>query len=215
MQGRLRIYPGVEPGRISQIIRSWVNSHRIGNVEAGFSDLLTVSFKQVPRLWIMMKYHALVRSILMVVKNGVLGHKNCKDAFQMMFMQQPGLVKSSKEKILLFQLSSGLRVLLTWYRAYAKAGKIRAKLLKRATATQRKVLDNAIKDLELKNKEPDDEENHMDRPDDDDNNDDDGNNDDKNVGSLQKNAKQNGHTGIVPKHKEEDEEKDVKPEVVP
>ena len=90
-------------------------------------------------------------------------------------------------------------------------------MLKRATATQRKVLDNAIKDLELKNKESDDEENHMDRPDDDDNNDDDddGNNDDKNVGSLQKNAKQNGHNGIVPKRKEEDEEKDVKPEAVP
>ena len=138
MKGRLRIYPGVEPGRISQIIRSWVNSHRIGNVEAGFSDLLTVHFKQVPRLWIMIKYHALVRSILMVVKNGVLGHKNCKDAFQMMFMQQPGLVKSCKEKVLLFQLSSGLRVLLTWYRGLCQGWKDQSKVAQESNSHSEK-----------------------------------------------------------------------------
>ena len=157
MKERLRIYPGVESSKISQIIRSWVSAHRIGNLEIGFSDLMGVHFKQVPRLLTMIKFHGLVRAIVSVVKNGVLGHKCCKDAFQEMMLLQPGLVKTCKEKVLLFELSSGLRVLLTWYRSYAKAGKMRAKLVKRATANQRRILDSTIAGLVLKNRDDEEE----------------------------------------------------------
>ena len=62
------------------VMRAWLARHKISCLATGFKELLSQHFKLTPRLACMVRYWDLARDLLLLAKNGVLGHTCLKRA---------------------------------------------------------------------------------------------------------------------------------------
>ena len=79
---RLKIYPGVQTEMVVGVLRAYLSRTKAVCLAQTFKDLLSQHFKLCPRIQCMVHYSSLARDLIILAKNGVLGHACCKKALE-------------------------------------------------------------------------------------------------------------------------------------
>ena len=140
-KSRVKMYPGVDSGQIVPIVRQWLSKHKLSNAELAFADILDLNFNMAARLAPMVKFADLFVDLVSVIRNAKVGHACFKKALNDLLMVEPTLLRSQKKKNFVIGMSCGIRVVMTWFREYAKGGDTKRKLTKVASSTQRALLE--------------------------------------------------------------------------
>ena len=118
-------------------------------------DLLAHNLKHAPRRSVMMKFGDLAAKIIDIAPNGVLNPMPTKEAIDERVLIRPGLIANVKKPAFcIVELSTSVRALMSWFRAFKRNGKAKVTLMKGALAAEEAVLAKAVHSIVLKNKEP-------------------------------------------------------------